>query len=938
MCVVALFPTLTRGIVGPLNSSSMIRRPHLLALAAATLGWAAMGEERPERGPLRGAVIGEAAVEKAETPVPAARAAMARDLVEQLAADRYRDREAATNALWELGEEALGALEEGTASPDPEVAHRANLLLQRIRTGITPGTPEAVVDLVQRYFRSGVEGKEDVFQELNEQNAYRQMLRLYRFEKDPEAREACSEILDKAILPAVLGELVAGRREEAWELLQLTPFDDENCRRRAAFMRVQGELDNGMAPANDERLFAAEGNLFPGAGEKEAATMRLALLRAAGRTGPARELAEQLGRDDLVASLALFEGDPAPYLTWFAGQQGRTPVLRLHAGIALKRWQGDEEGAARDALTLAELARDGGEEEREALLSLMLNGYFEHALPVIERDYPEAAFSYFEMTEQPARALAAIDYAGTAGEQRAWREERFAGLREEWEAADRMRYDLLTLAAFLHARGEEDEALEIMEELAAIAREDGEERWREFLGQLQDMGGSLHELAFRAASAQLGEEAGEKDAKVLLALLFGEDDAARRLWRLLEGASAGRPAQRLLLLGAIYGVVHMPPEQLDPVLEALAERAAAADADDRVKHFTALLEAAETRDDAGTVISLLEELNRLDEATIWSAKLAAYSSHLAEWEKAAAAFGSVTEAEPTNLRFLALQAGALLRAGRPAEAGDILERIELFSLDEAMRLRQLAGDLDRQGALAEAEHYWKLLLATCSPNEWYWHPAAEHYARHAKRGKRWRQAAAFAEVDAMQYIRGRSTYLNPLVFIRKRFAADLYRGLALLDEGNEPAARKIFRSCFELLNGDGLLADDYFPLLREAGLVDEHDRNYRIVAKRLEESIKAYPDAHNTYNSAAWTASRACRDLDRAHELIRAALDMRPRQAAYLDTMAEVWFAKRDRAKAVEWSRRALTQSYHGGSAQSEGGVGLRDQYERFRNDPFPVP
>ena len=147
----------------------------------------------------------------------------------------------------------------------------------------------------------------------------------------------------------------------------------------------------------------------------------------------------------------------------------------------------------------------------------------------------------------------------------------------------------------------------------------------------------------------------------------------------------------------------------------------------------------------------------------------------------------------------------------------------------------------------------------------------------------------------------------------------------------------LFRSSFEILNGDGILADDYFPLLREAGLVEEHDRNFRIVYQRLGASIEAYPRAHNTYNSAAWMASRACRELPDALKKIEKALSMRPRQAAYLDTMAEVWFARRDREKAVEWSRRAVQESFHGGSS-SDAGVGLREQYDRFVSDEFPVP
>ena len=100
-------------------------------------------------------------------------------------------------------------------------------------------------------------------------------------------------------------------------------------------------------------------------------------------------------------------------------------------------------------------------------------------------------------------------------------------------------------------------------------------------------------------------------------------------------------------------------------------------------------------------------------------------------------------------------------------------------------------------------------------------------------------------------------------------------------------------------------------------MIEELKRNSKIGCQRLEDSVRSYAKAHTTYNSAAWMASRASRDLDDALEKIRTALSMRPKQAAYLDTMAEVWFAKKNREKAVEWSRKAVQDSFHGGYSTS---------------------
>ena len=58
-------------------------------------------------------------------------------------------------------------------------------------------------------------------------------------------------------------------------------------------------------------------------------------------------------------------------------------------------------------------------------------------------------------------------------------------------------------------------------------------------------------------------------------------------------------------------------------------------------------------------------------------------------------------------------------------------------------------------------------------------------------------------------------------------------------------------------------------------------------------------------------------------------LEVRPLSEAYLDTMAEIYFAKGNRKKAVEWSDRAANRN--------SSDFQLRQQNRRFRNDPFPL-
>ena len=917
----------------------------LLGAAAFGIGALTLAQDEPAKSP---AVAEDPAPVAAEAPndaqpgkelpeVPPGESVQlrrARLLVLDLASESYRAREEASRGLWELGVIGIEAIKKGVKSADPEVAYRSKILLQRIRTGITPDTPKSVVALVQKYFRSGVNGKKAVFESLLKERAYTQVLRIYRHEEDEASREACEEIVEKAVLPATLPALMDGRVKDGEELLRLAPVTDQNTRRLAALLRTEGLLEKEIASSSKRLSFEPNGEVSQNS--MEAALHHLALLRSRGEVAEARELAEKMGREDLVAGLALFEGDPIPYLKWFMDLQEESPVARIHAEIVLNRWQGNDAEGERLLNKMAKEASAGGEEERAALLSLLLNGNVELGIPLVAERRKEAAFLYYETVELPMEALKIYGYPEAAEKKKEWLEERYALMRTNWTESDPSRYEVLTIASFLYTRGEREEGTNIMKALSEIGWKEGMKNWLEFIGRLSNLGGSLHELCFLLASERVtAESADEDDAKVIYHL-FGEGDSALHLWNLLESIEEDK-SKRIMLLGAVYGLVHMDEARLQEALVALDEKVVKGAPKDHAQRYADLLEAAEYRDDATVALALLERLAKLSDGDKWGGKLAGYHGYVSDWQKAIDAYDQLLKVEPTNVRSLALYGSAKIRAGRPEDAREPLRKVEQFGLDEPIRLYHLASDVERNGVVEKSQLYWRQLLLSNPPTDWIWQSAVPYFVKHARRKKQWRIAAAFSEVDALQSMKIRTTYLNPITAIRKRFAADLYRGLALLEEGDKENAMRLLRKTFELLNGDGLLADDYFPLLREAGEIEEHDRNFEIVYQRIEESIKAFPKAHNTYNSAAWMASRASRQLEDAHEKIRKALSMRPKQAAYLDTMAEVWFAKGDREQAVEWSRKAVQESFHGGSS-SGAGVGLREQYDRFRSAEYPVP
>ena len=502
-----------------------------LALVILALGQ----EEASPRGKLQGDSLESEVARELQDVSAAAEQVLeeARRLVSRLGDDSFKVREAATQSLWDLGDVGIDAIREGVEADDPEISYRSRIVLRRIMTGITSETPPEIVELVQRYFRSGPEVKKAIFQELLNAEAYMQMLRLYRFEESEEARKVCGELVEKAVLPLTLRELVEGRRGEAEAILRLAPRGEENNRRLACLLRMNRELDDEIAKGDGTFVLGDDGMVTEAT--REAAETQLALLRSAGRLVDSRALAEKLGRSDVVAVMALLEGDPEPYLQWCMDRPRESAIVRVHAETVLRRWQLDHEESDRLMEQMAKEASGDGEDEekRGAVLSLLLNGNVDVGLPLLFRMNKDSAFTYYDTVELPEKALQVFGYTGTEENRRKWLKERFDAMATDWSDSEEERYEVLTIASFLHTRGEQEESIKIMERLSELASKDGFSNWLEFIGRLNDLGGSLYELAFLVSSKRLTADSKDRDDLRVVSHLFGEGDSAPRLWGFL---------------------------------------------------------------------------------------------------------------------------------------------------------------------------------------------------------------------------------------------------------------------------------------------------------------------------------------------------------------------------------------------------------------------
>jgi tetratricopeptide (TPR) repeat protein len=226
-----------------------------------------------------------------------------------------------------------------------------------------------------------------------------------------------------------------------------------------------------------------------------------------------------------------------------------------------------------------------------------------------------------------------------------------------------------------------------------------------------------------------------------------------------------------------------------------------------------------------------------------------------------------------------------------------------------------------------AAEWWARAARESAPDSGEFALALKFHSDELLEQGNWKETAAISEVLCRIYAGSEFRWSSPLPFMRQRLEADSTRALAGL-AGHREESIALLERCHRDFASDGSLADFFFPALRKVGLMREHDRWFDETWSIMTAVIQRFPDSDNTRNTAAWFASRARRKLDLAEQYLTVALAANPYQSAYLDTMAEIQFAKGDRKKAIEWSKLAVNFTPEDQQ--------LRRQQDRFRNAPLP--
>jgi hypothetical protein len=843
-------------------------------------------------------------------------------LIEQLGDDHFKVREEATRQLWALGTGAEPRLRAALGGTNPEVSKRASLLLRKIALDVRPDTPEAVLGLIERFNQAGRDDKLRIIYELEGLKAWRQILKLYSLETNEDVKVRVRSRVEQVAIRAARESIAAEKSQEALGFLAMGPKGSAGLGAIAEFHRTHGSLNAELAKATGP----------------EQVNLRLALLRSSGQLDAARKAAVEARELRIAAVMDMLEGDPLPLLRTCKASDGPPSLHALYLQLAEKNWNGVPL-TSKDFDPLQPFLRGSRNDPSRNLgigIYFLLGEAAAGESHFIKLDPIEAfhSFRYFDLLERVPEALKVMGLNPDQPDYAAWVEKHAKAVIDHPDESDKEQNDLVEMAVFLEKRGLRDQLKHFEPFLAKLAAEDAEV----FLTILNSLfrNEQTRSGAITLAKKAAVNYAGDDDVKwgEVLDGVFSDNQSAGTWWTWLgELDPAASRADRLDGLMALLRYGNDPGSLRKKWIKRVWDSIEAMPKDKAREKLNLMKDFALQSNDLDSGLKawdqLFEDIEEDEEEDITDRSFSylLYLSAAGRWQDAATLWMKRIEKNPSRPDFHAYAATCFRRMGKDQEAARQDDWAEKLALADPRAGIQIAQAYSFSGDFERAGQWWERVIVTTSPDSDLWVSALTLHGLDRTGAGDWKRAAAVNEVLA--YNGYEDGFETPSLQLRLRVNADFTRALSRLKTDRERSIQVLER-CHSLLPADGSLADYYFPALRKAGLLQQHDEWFERSWKIMESVIKTYPAGENSRNTAAWLAARAVRRLDEAEGQVDKALTASPEQAAYLDTKAEILFARKDRKGALELSKQSLVSDPLDDS--------LRRQFERYRTGPFPTP
>jgi tetratricopeptide (TPR) repeat protein len=820
--------------------------------------------------------------------------------IRQLGDDRFLIREKASKFLWSAGQAAESALNAAAKSSDQEVARRARRILERFKYGIYPDTPRHIVDLINEARAGDAGARQAAVKKLFAlgRPGYTVVLKLAAAEENPDFRRTLFQQL-RAEAPRLAGALLAeGNLDAVEDLLEKTVLQRETERgssaaeaalcNHAAFLLLRGTLDKKIA-----QLMAA-----PEVPDPRTAEVLAYLHRAQGDRVRAFRAAEQAGDRHLQKWLLWEQSKWQELLDHHppqAERKGREEIEVLGWQAAYQRLTGRASAFEKTVAEIRKSAATGKDASSAAWFSaeaLLLNDRPQDAVDVlIEAKRYAAACEILKGQMRYREALALADKV--KGE-----------THKEVFLLETLR------ARTLYEVGEPAQALRLLARLGDAIKDNKEEQWAyqhlircEYKLGLKDLAYEHAASVFTHVKKNLhvgglfyelfGDKSGIAEAWwKLLRQRFADEDLTATMKRLRAVMEQTLDRKELLgLTGTAADWIQqnrqLKNEEREQALHALAETCLAAGLEKQAQRY--FEEAVEV---AASPAALM--------------RLADFLAATKQWPQAAALYGQAWEKNKQGSVPLFFRGWALAQAGHQQEGKRLMKLAHWLPLAHVEARYELAQALGRHGLDELARREWQLSARIGGLDSWYTNNAQQHLAREAAAAGRFLEAAERRERFMLPCLNTNTGFLDTTAYLRVPHRVHLDRARGLLATGKTEAALKEIQTCLSFLPAHVDTPILLVPALEKRGHKQEADKLFGKVLAHCEQLSTDYPRWAQAHNLLAWLCARCRRQLDQALTHAQKAVELSPKSAAYLDTLAEVHFQRGDQARAIDLMRRCI--------------------------------
>lgn len=864
-------------------------------------------------------VVGLAAGPIATSAEPVSPQAIAA-AVARLGDERLAVREEAADFLWRAGAAARVPLEGATTGDDARAAARAELILERLRYGFTADTPPEAVDLIVRFRDGDLATKSDVLKQLCDRGLLDNAVALATLE--PAAMQPGVAADFRRTIPGrAVDALAEGRPEMAERVLAAAARLDAHGgqhRDYAAVLLCRGRLAGAI---EDLRAAGAD---RPGAAD---AALLARLLIVAGNVAAARPLVEAGTDKHLKADFYHRCEDWRSLATQnlVSGDRGIESLGFSAAINRLARRDAECDEAVAHLRALAAEQPDGAWMCTEALL---IAGRWQAAVELFSAHDRQSAFDVLCARMKPTEAFALIGIEDPCTGSAEWFRARAAALAATPRDLDAHFFLGLSVARALHHLGEPAEADRVLDAAGGIGRDEGGTRLASLFETAHALG--LRDRADRLAIDLLATEQG---ASSVIRARFPETAARVQLWwtcfrRWHPGDDGPAILQRVTAFLAAADHPADGPASLASLCERAEREGETLQSFKRFPWLRSLAETCIAKGDTPLGIAYLEkeaaETGGLEAgrdraghgpvgraASLPLIRIGDVHARERRWRQAAEAYHRAAAIDSRVALPQYLEGHALEQAGDVDRGRALMRLASMLPLGNTAGREDLAAGLEMRGLQDAADTEWETILRLGDFGSWEGSSAWAVKTAAKKTGNRRattdpRSAAALFQRMLLYLLKTNASYLNAREYVDVVHVIHRLRAQGLVADGQVDAAWWEIEQAQAAQPGDADFVADMAARLAAAGRTAEADTVFDGCFSAYERVCRAFPRSAQHHNGLAWLAARCGRRLDEGRRHAEAAVELDPRQAAYLDTLAEVHFRLGNRARAIALEKQAV--------------------------------